>query len=104
MAADAPVVRWLLQYGGLVTTLRSPRLQLQPASSAHRNALAQMDAGTTVGPDAQPRIDAILQYSQLWFAEHGYGLWIISAMDAEDPLGWGRVRTGAGVRQHRARG
>ena len=94
MAADAPVVRWLLQYGGLVTTLRSPRLQLQPASSAHRNALAQMNASPTVGPDAQSRIDAILQYSQLWFAEHGFGLWIISAMDADEPLGWVGLRPG----------
>lgn len=87
-------VRWHLQYVGLVTTLRSPRLRYQPASIVHRDALAQMSAGATVVPNAQSRVDTILQYSQLWFAQHGFGLWIISAMDADDPLGWVGLRPG----------
>ena len=77
-----------------MTTLRSPRLQLQPASIAHRHALAEMSADAVTGPEAQRRIEALLTFSQLWFAEHGSGLWIIAALDTADPLGWAGLRPG----------
>jgi len=77
-----------------MTTLRSPRLQLQPASSVHRSALADMSATPTVVSDVQARIDGILKFSQHWFAEHGFGLWIICILGTDDPLGWAGLRPG----------
>jgi len=53
-----------------------------------------MNAGLAAAPEIASQVDVILQYSQHWFRDHGFGLWIISARDADRPLGWVGLRPG----------
>ena len=77
-----------------MTTLRSPRLELRPAAHHHGTVLEAMATDTAEMATARRRVDWILASSLEWFAEHGFGLWVIHPAGQETPIGWAGLRPG----------
>jgi RimJ/RimL family protein N-acetyltransferase len=72
--------------------IRTARLLLRAATSVDALALVDFTGEPDTADERLRRVTALVENSENWYREHGYGLWVLERSSADGIIGWCGLR------------